>query len=29
MIKRAAPLPPPPAGLSDDQLSFVVPIRYQ
>jgi protein TonB len=28
LIKRAAPLPPPPAGLSDDQLSFVVPIRY-
>jgi periplasmic protein TonB len=28
LIKRAAPLPPPPAGISDDQLSFVVPIRY-
>jgi protein TonB len=29
LIKRAAPLPPPPAGISDDQLSFVVPIRYR
>ncbi|MBV8753236.1 MAG: energy transducer TonB [Hyphomicrobiales bacterium] len=28
MIKRAAPLPPPPAGISEDQLSFVVPVRY-
>jgi protein TonB len=28
LIKRAAPLPPPPAGISDDRLSFVVPIRY-
>jgi len=28
LIKRAAPLPPPPAGLPDDRLSFVVPIRY-
>jgi protein TonB len=28
LIRRAAPLPPPPAGLSDDRLSFVVPIRY-
>jgi len=28
MVKRAAPLPPPPAEISDDQLSFVVPIRY-
>jgi periplasmic protein TonB len=28
LLKRAAPLPPPPAGISDDQLSFVVPIRY-
>ena len=29
LLKRAAPLPPPPAGLSDEQLSFVVPIRYR
>jgi protein TonB len=29
LVKRAAPLPPPPAGMSDDQLSFVVPIRYR
>jgi periplasmic protein TonB len=29
LLKRAAPLPPPPAGMSDDQLSFVVPIRYR
>jgi periplasmic protein TonB len=29
LIKRAAPLPAPPAGVSDDQLSFVVPIRYR
>ena len=28
MIKRAAPLPPPPAGIADDDLSIVVPIRY-
>jgi len=28
LVKRAAPLPPPPAGIPDDQLSFVVPIRY-
>ncbi|MGD0026420.1 MAG: TonB family protein [Xanthobacteraceae bacterium] len=28
MIKRAAPLPPPPAGIVDDDLSIVVPIRY-
>ena len=28
LVKRAQPLPPPPAGLADDQLSFVVPIRY-
>ena len=28
LIKRATPLPPPPAGLPDDRLSFVVPIRY-
>jgi protein TonB len=28
LLQRAAPLPPPPPGLSDDRLSFVVPIRY-
>lgn len=28
LVKRAEPLPPPPAGIPDDQLSFVVPIRY-
>jgi len=28
LVRRAAPFPPPPAGLSDDRLSFVVPIRY-
>ena len=28
MIKRAAPFPPPPAGIADDDLSLVVPIRY-
>jgi periplasmic protein TonB len=28
LIRRAAPLPPPPVGLPDDRLSFVVPIRY-
>jgi len=28
LLRRAAPLPPPPAGLPDDRLSFVVPIRY-
>jgi periplasmic protein TonB len=28
LVKRAAPLPPPPAEIPDDQLSFVVPIRY-
>ena len=28
LVKRAAPLPLPPAGIPDDQLSFVVPIRY-
>jgi periplasmic protein TonB len=28
LVKRAQPLPPPPAGLADDQLSFTVPIRY-
>jgi periplasmic protein TonB len=28
LIRRAAPFPPPPAGLPDDGLSFVVPVRY-
>jgi protein TonB len=28
LLRRAAPFPVPPAGLSDDRLSFVVPIRY-
>jgi periplasmic protein TonB len=28
LVRRAQPLPPPPAGLPDNQLSFVVPIRY-
>jgi protein TonB len=28
LVKRAEPLPPPPAEIPDDQLSFVVPIRY-
>jgi periplasmic protein TonB len=28
LVRRAAPLPPPPAGLPDARLSFVVPIRY-
>jgi periplasmic protein TonB len=28
LIKRAAPLPLPPAGVPEDRLSFVVPIRY-
>jgi len=28
LLQRAAPFPPPPAGLPDDRLSFVVPIRY-
>ena len=28
MIKRAAPLPPPPVNIADDELSLVVPIRY-
>jgi protein TonB len=28
LIKRAAPLPPPPAGVPDNHLSFEVPIRY-
>jgi periplasmic protein TonB len=29
LVRRAAPFPPPPAGVSDDRLSFVVPIRYR
>jgi periplasmic protein TonB len=28
LIKRAAPLPPPPADIADSDLSFVVPIRF-
>jgi periplasmic protein TonB len=28
LIKRAAPLPPPPADVADSDLSFVVPIRF-
>ncbi len=28
LVKRAQPFPPPPAGMPDDQLSFVVPVRY-
>jgi protein TonB len=28
LIKRAAPLPPPPAEIADNELSFVVPIRF-
>lgn len=28
LIKRATPLPPPPAEIADSQLSFVVPIRF-
>ena len=28
LIKRAVPLPPPPADLADGDLSFVVPIRF-
>ena len=28
LVKRAQPLPAPPAGMTDQQLSFVVPIRY-
>jgi protein TonB len=29
MIRRASPLPPPPTGMSDRQLSFTLPIRYK
>jgi periplasmic protein TonB len=28
LIKRAVPLPPPPAEIADSDLSFVVPIRF-
>ena len=28
LIKRAAPLPPPPAKIADSELLFVVPIRF-
>jgi protein TonB len=28
LVKRAEPLPPPPAGIPDDQLSVEVSIRY-
>jgi protein TonB len=28
LVHRAQPFPAPPADISDDQLSFVVPIRY-
>jgi protein TonB len=28
MFRRAEPLPLPPGGMADEQLSFVVPIRY-
>jgi periplasmic protein TonB len=28
LIKRAAPLPPPPADIPDGDLSFLVPIRF-
>lgn len=28
-VKRAAPLPPPPAALSDDQLTFVIPFGFR
>ncbi|HEV2954743.1 MAG TPA: TonB family protein [Xanthobacteraceae bacterium] len=28
LIRRAAPLPPPPAGVPENRLSFMVPIRY-
>jgi TonB family protein len=29
LIKRAAPLPPPPADIADSELSFIVPIRFR
>ncbi len=28
LIRRAQPFPAPPADIADDQLSFMVPIRY-
>jgi outer membrane biosynthesis protein TonB len=28
MVKRAAPLPAPPAEIADADLTFVVPIRF-
>jgi len=28
LAKRAQPFPAPPADVGDDQLSFLVPIRY-
>jgi periplasmic protein TonB len=28
LLRRAAPFPPPPAGLPHERLSFVVPVRY-
>jgi protein TonB len=28
MIRRAVPLPAPPADVADDRLSFVLPVRY-
>ena len=28
LIKRAAPLPPPPADIADSDLLFIVPIRF-
>jgi len=28
LVHRAQPFPAPPVDISDDQLSFVVPIRY-
>jgi len=28
LLKRAAPLPPPPAEIANSELSFVVPIRF-
>jgi periplasmic protein TonB len=28
LLARAAPLPPPPAGVPDSDLTFVVPIRF-
>jgi TonB family protein len=28
MIKRASPLPRPPSGIADDDLSIVIPIQY-